>query len=107
MEFHDNGNLADNVLIELFQLFRGNPEFGVLNPADDFDGVTLNKFGIYFESSHVSSSAVTDVPIPRDLSGILLVHNGVEDRLLREARRKLGPPGPFDQFSLPRTHRAI
>ena len=107
MELRDNCNFADNVLIELLQLFRGNPEFGVLNAANDFDGVTLNEFGIHFESSHVSSSAVAHVPIQRDLTGILLVHNGIENRLLWEPRWKLSPPSLFNQFSFPRAHGAI
>src|SRR5271155_1605468 len=99
MELSDNYNLADDMFIELFQLFSGNPKFRVLGATDDFDGITLNKFGVHFESSHVSSSAVTHVPVPRDLSGILLVHNRIENRLFWEPRRKLSPPSLLNQLS--------
>jgi hypothetical protein len=51
-------------------------------------------------------TVVLRIPVPRDLLGVLEVQDRVEDRLLRQPRRKGPTPGLLDQPQLREANRS-
>ena len=73
---------ADNVGIQIFQPFRGNPPLRVVGRAHGFDGKLRHERLPHVKSRYESLTARLDVPVPGNLNGIRFVGDRVEDRLL-------------------------
>lgn len=86
----DDFNWSDQVGIELVQLFGGDPIL-LMDFTSDLFHVKVGQIGCPNPKSCDESSArVADVPISSNRCRVLLVQDGIEDRLPAQARRK-GP----------------
>ncbi|MFI6930246.1 DUF5753 domain-containing protein [Streptomyces sp. NPDC050287] len=65
--------LADDVGIELVELFSRNPQLKDRLPACLLDRVPAQELRLDFETGDEAGAIVLDVPVPRDLDGVVLV----------------------------------
>jgi hypothetical protein len=90
------------------------PLLGILLPAEDLaelnrhivglidcaaDGlyrVSAQEAGFDLEAGDEAGAALSDIPVMGDLCRVLLVEDGIENRLLRKPRGKLTPAGLLD-----------
>jgi len=109
VELRNDLNGANNILIELGQLVSRNPEFLADRSADSLHFVASHEIGAHSKTSHISGATFLYIPISRNNRCVLLVQYGIEDRLVRETRRKFFPPdssinssssGPTGRYSV-------
>jgi len=106
--FRDDFDRPDDVAIEFRQVFSRNPIFLMNRGADGFDFIPPQKVRADLKASHESSPrSAFGVPIARDLSGVLFVEDGVENRLMRQSRREFAITAASDQIQLFLPDRAI
>src|SRR5216684_1088829 len=96
-ELCDDDNLADDGLVEGGQAFGWNPIFLVLPAARLLDLVILEEAALHLEARHEAGAVGLDVPVPRDLDGVALGQDRVEDRLLGKAGREGAEAALFDE----------
>src|SRR5690606_8904188 len=88
---------ADDVAVELGEVFGGNPILLVLAGAGDLDGVAGEELGRDLEAYDVAGAAILSVPIAGDLRGVGAREHRVEDGLLGEPRWELAPAAVADE----------
>src|SRR5882672_3833594 len=81
-------DLADNSGVEGTEIFGGNPVFLVSLAASQLDLVSIKKVFRYFKACNESGAAGGHVPVSCDLGRIRFRSDRIEDRLLRQTRRK-------------------
>jgi len=109
-ELSDHLNGPADVLVELGQIFGGDPILLVTAMADRLYLIMAEKIGPHLEAGHVPGIArcrVARVPVSGDLGGICLAQYGIEDRLFGEARREGAEATPPDQIKFAFADRAI
>jgi hypothetical protein len=105
---HDS-DLPDDGVIERRQFRGGNPELAMSMAADLVGLIASDELRLDVELRDVPNEVMTVVlriPVPRDLLGVLEVQDRVEDRLLRQPRRKGPTPGLLDQPQLREANRS-
>ncbi len=92
---------TDNVPVHFLKILRRDPPFCVKRPSDLLDSVPHHEFSPHLESSYIARATCLYVPVPRDLNGIFLVRDWVENRLIWQARRPSFEPGCSNKFKFP------
>src|SRR5215510_7958082 len=106
--FCDDFDRPDDVAIEFRQVLNRNPILLMNRGADGFDFIPPQKLRADLKAGHESSPrSAFGVPIARDLSGVLFVEDGVENRLVRQSRREFAIASALDQIQLLLPDRAI
>jgi len=60
-----------------------------------------------FETRDISGATLSDIPVPRNLASVLLIENGIENRLFRQPGRELSISALGDESEFFRTHGPI
>src|SRR4029077_20593133 len=97
---------TDQCCVEVGKILRGYPILRVNGTADSSQWVSLQERGSHAKPGDVPDAAIARVPVARDLSCVLLVDHRIEDRLLRQARRKGAVTRRTDQRELLLADRA-
>src|SRR5690349_2645440 len=105
-EAGDHLDEAANVRVELGQILSRDPILLVGSAAGILDRVARQETARDREARHVPRAGGRYVPVARDLAGILLGQNRIENRLLGQPRREFAKPGSLDQLELLRADRA-
>src|SRR5215831_7772827 len=90
MVFADHLDGAYERGVEVGEVLGRYPVLFMNRRADGPGCVALQERGTHAKSGDVPDPAVARVPVSRDLSGVGLVNDRIEDRLFRQARRE-GP----------------
>src|SRR5258708_7726507 len=98
-EFGDEFDFGDDVLVQFIQALGRNPEFAMMSIAHLLYGKLLQEVRPHLESSDISRVTgllIAHIPLLRNFSRIFFVQDGIENWLVREARRKLSESGGTD-----------
>src|SRR5207248_2385428 len=79
------------VVGQLVELLGRDPQFEDRAATRLLDGTAAQEVRLDLEAGHEAGAVVLDVPVPGDPDRVVLVENGIEDRLLGQPRR----PGLF------------
>ena len=93
------------MVVELLEAIGRNPVLENIPPAGLPHRELREVLGLDVESRDISDAGCRDIPVPRDLRRVLLIEDGVEDRLLREPRRPPAQAAGADQLHLLRPGR--
>jgi len=87
-----NLNQPHNMSIEFAKLLSRYPIL-LMNPRpNSLHWETREIIAFNRKAKHVANSTIARVPVPRNMHRVLLIQDGIEDRLFRQTRRKLFPP---------------
>jgi len=87
----------DDVPVKLLEVFGRNPVLEDRLTASLLDVVPIEVRLVDHEACDVSEPAGLNVPVAGNLRCVLLVQNGIEDRLIRQSGQPLTPARGFDQ----------
>ena len=106
-ELRDYFDKADNIAIQFRQVFGRNPEFLMDSCAYRLNRILRQELSTYCETRDISGATFTDIPVPRNLASVLLIENGIENRLFRQPGRELSISALGDEREFFRTHGPI
>src|SRR6266852_1587855 len=92
----DHLNQSHNMGIEFRQHLRGNPILSMHRTADRPHRKTAKITRVHGEPSDKSGPASLHIPVPRDLRRIGMISHRIENRQLRQSRRKFPSPRVLD-----------
>ena len=99
---------ANDVCIEVVQIFSRDPILEMLAPTHLLHFVTIEKRCIDIKARYEArTTRFASVPVTSDLHGVRLIDHGIEYRLLRKARRECAEFQRFDQIKFGFTNRTI
>jgi hypothetical protein len=109
VEFGDDFNFSNNILVKLAELFRWNPIFEMKCSAYLLHSELRKVACLYSESGDVPKFrlGVFRVPIARYLSGVFFVQGWIKDWLSRQPRRKGAVIGICYEAKFVRSDRTI
>ena len=84
-ELVNNLDLADDVRVEVVQIFGRNPQLQDCAATGLLNRVASHEVTLDLKSRYVPSAVVLNVPVSRDLDCVVLVEDRIEDRLLWKA----------------------
>src|SRR3546814_10418771 len=84
----------------------GNPIFLMRAAARRLDPIAVEIGFQHLETRHIAAAARTHIPVARDLDRIILGCHRIEDRLLRQTRRKCAHAAFADQRQFCEPYRA-
>src|SRR5713101_2957390 len=101
-------DFADDVAVELVELFSWYPVFLVCTTADGHGIITIQKRLSYTKARHITTFRIVIfcVPIPGYLHRVLFIHYRIENRLFRKSWRKCLVLAFSDQFQFLLANRA-
>lgn len=85
-EFLHDFNQADDVVVEGLEMSARNPIFENGFAADLMDLVGIEEVFAHIEARDVSDTGCFDVPIAGDAGRVVLIQDGVENRLIGQSR---------------------
>ncbi|MBT2410778.1 hypothetical protein J7I94_09425 [Streptomyces sp. ISL-12] len=87
MELVHQLDLANDVSVELVEFLGRYSQLEDRPSACLLNRVPAQEIGLDVKAGDKTGAVVLDVPVPRDLDGVLLVEDRVKDRLFRQPRR--------------------
>lgn len=102
----DHFNSADDVSVELGQVFGWYPILDVNGAPNALRLVSLEKFGVDVKSGNVSRPGFLNVPVACDLYCVFFAENRIEDRLLGKPWRERAEIELLDKFQFLGSYRA-
>ena len=100
MELAHSLNGADDCGIESIGIFGGDPAILVGASACILNGEPIQICAANLKAGHEPATASLNIPIARDLNGIVFCRHRIEAWLLRWPRRESLHPNPVDQMHL-------
>lgn len=76
-------NFTDDIVVQLFQFFGGNPPFSVVGTPNFLDLIVVHKRFFDAEPSDIANPTRFDIPLGGNRDRVLLVCDWVKDGLLR------------------------
>src|SRR5258708_39754408 len=108
LKLSNHFDFADDVAVELVELFSRNPVFLVSTTADGPGFITIPKRLSYTKACDITTFRIVIfcVPIPSYLHRVLFIHYRIENRLFRKSWRKCLVLAFPDQFQFLLAHWA-
>ena len=109
LEWCNNFNLADDVLIECRQVFGRDPILAMLRAAHNLDFVLIQKGRAHLEAGNLTAliGFLLCVPITSNFFGVLFTEHRIKERLTRVPRREFSVFTLTNQIQFPLTYGSV